>query len=361
MKAMLRKAFAALALGAAIGGFAAVARAQGQVTISSWGGSFQAAEREAIFRPFERETGIKVVEDSGPTRTKIKAMVESGNVQWDIAEVTPGDYLLLVQEGLLEKIDYSYFDKETLEALDAKSMLPYGVEGIAYSRVIAWSTRSFPPGTPHPETWADVWDTRKFPGARIIDAGDYPNPPFEYALLADGVKPGELYPLDLDRAYRSLAKIRPHVVKWSTTAAMGPEALVNGEADIAVVSNGRIQALKKEGAPVDYTFNQGVLIQDFLVVPKGAKNYQNAMKLIAYYQKAERLAKLASIQPFGPPNRLAFKHLSPEVARLIPTYPDNEAKHIRINYEWWLRKDPNTGKTWREVSIDRWHQFVVQK
>jgi putative spermidine/putrescine transport system substrate-binding protein len=334
------------------------ASAEEQVVVSSWGGSFQDAEREAIFKDFEKETGIKVIEDSGPSRSKIQAMVQANNTQWDVAEPAPGDFALLVKDGLLEKIDYSLFDKETLDALAPGTAQEYGAAGISYSRVIAWNTDSFPNGGP--QTWEDFWNVEKFPGLRIMDTADYANSPIEYALMADGVPMDKLYPIDLDRAYASLEELRPHVVKWANSAAMGPEALVAGEADIAVASSGRVAALKNEGAPVDFTYNQGALVQDYLVVPKGAKNKENAMKFIAFYFKAKGLARLAEIQPYGSPNLDAFKYMDEGLAKTLPSYPENAAVQLRIDYHWWASVDPATGKSWRDVNSERWQDFVAK-
>src|SRR5205823_4902485 len=100
------------------------------------------------------------------------------------------------------------------------------------------------------------------------------------ALLADGVSPQRLYPLDLDRSYRSLSKIKPHVVKWATTAAMPPQALLDGEAVMASASDSRIAQLREQGAPVDFDWNQGVFTADFWAIPKGAKNLANALKFM---------------------------------------------------------------------------------
>jgi putative spermidine/putrescine transport system substrate-binding protein len=336
-------------------------RAAEQVVVSSWGGTFQDAQRKAFFEPFEKATGIKVVEATQPYGSKIKAMVQSGNVEWDVAEVVPADLYLLDRENMLEKIDYSVFDKKTLDALEEGVALPTAVGTISYGRVIAWNTRTFPPGKPHPETFADVWDVKKFPGKRVLDAGDYTFPPIEYALLADGVKPSELYPLDLKRAYASLSRIRPYVLKWAKGSSAAPEALVDDSADIAVVSHGRIAQLKKDGAKVDFTFNQDLLKRDYFVVPKGAKNAKNAMKFIAFVSQARQIAALCSVQPFGSPNKDAYKYISPEIAKGLPTSPQNAKTAIMINDKWWAETDPATKKSWRELNVEEWNKWVIQK
>ena len=41
---------------------------------------------------------------------------------------------------------------------------------------------------------------------------------FEFALMADGVKPDELYPLDLARATKKLETIKDDIVFWTSGA-----------------------------------------------------------------------------------------------------------------------------------------------
>src|SRR5215204_4441359 len=93
----------------------AIAQDKGQVVISSWGGSFMDAQREAFFAPFQQESGVTVVETTTPEFAKIRAMVESGNVEWDVVNIVPSDYLALVELGMLEELDYSGWDKKILD------------------------------------------------------------------------------------------------------------------------------------------------------------------------------------------------------------------------------------------------------
>src|SRR5687768_218257 len=72
------------------------------VVVASTGGRFQDGQRKAIFEPFEKATGIKVVEATGPTIARLKAMNMSGNVEWDVAMFVPADFLILNESNLLE-------------------------------------------------------------------------------------------------------------------------------------------------------------------------------------------------------------------------------------------------------------------
>ena len=56
-------------------------KGSGVVRVCSYGGAFQDAQRKAYFEPFERLSGIKVIEAQGPDPAKIKAMVDTRNIE----------------------------------------------------------------------------------------------------------------------------------------------------------------------------------------------------------------------------------------------------------------------------------------
>ena len=91
-------------------------KGSGEVTVCSSGGALQDAQREAYFEPFERLSGIRVAEAEGPDRAKIKAMVDTGNVEWDVAQFDRSDIIDLEQSGdYWEEIDYSLFDTANID------------------------------------------------------------------------------------------------------------------------------------------------------------------------------------------------------------------------------------------------------
>ena len=90
MSVMDRRGFLKASAGAAVGvatvGLPGAARAQRgkSIVVVSFGGTYQDAQRKAYYEPFEAATGIKVVEDTIATAAKLKAMVDSKNVTWDV-------------------------------------------------------------------------------------------------------------------------------------------------------------------------------------------------------------------------------------------------------------------------------------
>ena len=354
-----RSTASGIAIGAALAFAASPSLAQGELVITSWGGSFQDASREAMFRPFEEETGIRIIEDTGPSMARVRAMVESGNTEWDVVSLTPGDLLALAEMGYAEPLDYENYFDGILENVVDEVIHPYGIGNFFYTKVIAFSTEAFPDGS-HPKGWEDVWNAEDFPGPRVIDAGDWVVPPAEYALMADGVAPADLYPLDLERAYASMENIAPHVAKWANASAMPPQALVDGEAVIAPATLGRIKALMDQGAPIDFVWNGGLLNFDYWMIPKGAANYENAMKFIEFATRPEVQAALVQIQPLGPVNTAAFDYIPDEVAAELPSAPDNLAVQVVLNAAWWAEVGED-GKTNIERNNEMWSQFLARQ
>jgi putative spermidine/putrescine transport system substrate-binding protein len=269
------------------------------VTLSfvSFGGVYQEAQRKAWLEPYTELTGVQFVEDENSSNATIKAQVESGQVTWDVVDVG-NDFGLDAHKDLLEPLDYSLIPRdEILENLGAGD---YRVPDITYGVVLAYNTDVTAGKVP--EGWADYFDTTKIPGKR--GAWDYSEGGmFEFALMADGVAPAELYPLDLERATAKLDTIKDEIVFW-TSGAGSQELIGSGEIAMTMIWNGRGWSAKNvDNKPVEIQWNQQIVTADYLVVPKGSPNKEAAMRFIAYTICAENNAKPSQYIPYGPTNK----------------------------------------------------------
>ena len=79
--------------------------AQQSITVSSWGGAFQKAQREAWFIVVEKELGITIKEDTTSGIADIRAQVASGRPTWDLSTQGTHTCGILEKEGKLEKLD----------------------------------------------------------------------------------------------------------------------------------------------------------------------------------------------------------------------------------------------------------------
>ncbi|WP_031251703.1 ABC transporter substrate-binding protein [Mesorhizobium sp. LSHC412B00] len=352
---------AAIAAGALSSARPTSAQSSGELRVTVGGGDVGKATIEAFVKPFEAETGIKVTpitEDANPGA--IELMVKSSNVTLDVGAVGQGSVLTLEGKGLLEKIDYSIYKKEDLDGMYDFAKQPSGIAWPVYSYNMVYNTESFPAGKPRPITWADFWDVEKFPGIRTLVSGAYGSEgPWEEALLADGVPADQLYPMDIDRIFTSLDKIKPHIRKWWGTGSEIQQMLHDKAVDVAQSYDGRALLLIDQGAPIEINRNQAKLTWDYFVIPKGGPNVQNAQKYIEFTTRADRQAAFCQIFPQGPTNRNAFKLLPDKVARKLTTHPDYMKSSVFINGQWYNDIGPD-GLTNTERLIQRWNEWVLQ-
>ncbi len=327
---------AVAAAGASLGSAGAEqAGGRGRVVIVSWGGSYQEAQRKAFFEPFEKETGIEVVEGTGPQIERSRAEVQSGRPSYDVAVTNQAFYQIGVEQNLWEPIDYSVFRQADLQALPEEVRLKYGVGHIYYTEGMALNTEAFPPGKPAPGSWADFWNVQKFPGKRALpqcDVATYPLP--EAALLADGVPVEKLYPIDIPRAVRKLKEIAPHVIWWKDINQPG-QLLASQEVIMAMAPGGRVQQLIDKGAPIRLVWNQARYTFDVWYVLRGSANRENAMRFIAFASRPEPQAEMARVAGYAPTNPKAFDLLDPAIAKKLPTYQENFRQTFKKDEGWW--------------------------
>jgi len=362
MRTLSRREFlsvsAVATVGAALGAPAVVRAQRGKsLVVVSFGGTYQDAQRKCYYAPFEAATGIKIVEDTIATPGKIKAMVDSKNVTWDVCEVPSPSMLTLHGEGYLEDIDYGVVPKEDLLDL---AVQPGGVGIFFYSWILAFNTKQYKKDGRFPKSWADFWNVRDFPGPRAIDAGNRGIAPLEFALMADGVPPATVYPIDVERAWRVLDRIKPAVVKWPTSFAQHMQLLQDGEVVMTTASSNRVVPAMKAGAPVDFVWNQGLLDTTYLAIPKGSKNKAEALKFIAFATQPKPQAELMKLQPGGPVNKKAFEYLTSEESSVLCTYKPNAAQQLVLDPHWWQQKGPSGKNHYQEYS-ERFASWVIKK
>lgn len=299
----------------------------GELVFVDWGGANTDARIKANIEPFEEETGIEVTVVTPSDYAKLISMVENGTTEWDVMNCDAYWGVYAGNEGYLEPIDYETVTTQ----IDPEVQLEYVMGAEVYTSVIAYNSDVYTSETA-PQTWADFFDTEKYPGTRAM--WKYPATVLEAALLADGVPMEELYPLDLDRAFAKLDTIKDDIVWWSKGAEPS-QMLSTGEADIALAWSGRIATAKEEGSPVDMLYNEGIRISAGWVVPKDAPNKENAMKFIEYISQAESQLAFSELIPYGSTNPDATELMSDELKESLGQTDEQLANEIYLNNEYW--------------------------
>jgi putative spermidine/putrescine transport system substrate-binding protein len=332
------------AIGAALAAPQRAVAANDRLVFANYGGSWEAAVRKAWIEPFTKQTGIQVVSASGNTLGRLQAMVESGKVEWDLVEGTPELARLGAQRGLLEPLDYKVIDRTEL-IKRPEFFADHTVPEVIFSRLFIYNKKI---GNDVPRDWSPLFDVARFPGKRTLwnkaEGGV-----LEIALLADGVPADKLYPLDLPRAFKKLDTIKEHIL-WFETVTQSEQFMMDGQAVMGVLADGRALNVKKNGAPVELVPEASILTWSVFVVPKGAPNKEAAMKFLGYIYTVPAQVAITLEYNYGPIMQKAMDQIPADRLSIISGGPATKGKGVFLNANWWgenLERATEQFQKWR--------------
>jgi putative spermidine/putrescine transport system substrate-binding protein len=302
--------------------------AASEIVAVNWGGDSLKYMTMAWGEPYTKDSGIKVVWDgTGPSAGKIKAMVESKHVTWDVCDSGSGSCLVMGKNGYLDEFDYAMVDKAKL--LKPQFAYKWGMANYLFSYVICYDTAKY--GSKAPKNWADFWNLKEFPGKRTMRKDIQGT--LEAALLADGVPFDKIYPIDVDRAFKKLKEIKNDTIFWAA-GAESQQLIRDGEVAMGSLWNTRINAVSKDtNERVTWTWNEGILCDGCWVVPKGNPAGKGVYKFIASTQIPERQIALFKAFGNGPANPEALPLVPPELKRYDPG--SNAEVQLAIGAAWY--------------------------
>jgi putative spermidine/putrescine transport system substrate-binding protein len=309
--------------------------------VNTWGGSWTEAERTAYFNPFEKKSGIHIRTVAPVSFAKLKAQVQSRNYEWDLSNGGMVEYQQAVQEGLLEPVDFSVVSRDSLP----NGMFgTHGIKAVSLAVCVVYRKDKFPAGGPR--SWADFWDVARFPGNRSLYDRSFTN--LAFALLADGVPADKLYPLDLDRAFRKLDEIRPHIKVWWTQGSQSQQLIRDGEVDMIAMWNARAQEMIDQGAPLEIVWDGAENYVGYWYVPKGTPRAALAWQFAEFAAQAKPQADFCNRLPYGPSNPKAFDFISLETRAKMPTSPEHLKVSFQPNAEWLAPELPRIRERWAQ-------------
>ena len=340
--------------GLAVAAFAAMGAACGgdagdSLTVASWGGSYTRACRLAYYEPFSADTDIVIREalyNGG--LAEVRAQVDVGRVHWDIVSMEMADAVRGCDEGLLEPLDPAQWAPGADGAPPEEDFFPgtlteCGVGAEFYATVIAYNRENIP--GPRPATIQDFFDLEAFPGRRGMRRKPMGN--MEFALMADGVSPQDVYavldtPDGIERAFRKLDTIKDQIVWWEA-GAQPPQLLADGEVTMTTAYNGRIfNAQVLENQPFEIIWDGQLLDFGQLVVVAGTPNLDAALRFLAFATSSRSMAAVSGHISYSPTRQsglpLVGTHVEAGVDMLphMPTYPENLERALRNDWEWWV-------------------------
>lgn len=314
--------------------FASTACAR-DLTVVSWGGALQDAQKKTYFEPFKKASGLPMNDESWDGGVGVlRAKVEGGASTWDIVQVESEELAVGCDEGLFEKLDFSKIGGEG--AYLPQTVNPCGVGVALYDFALSYDKDKL---KDPPKGWADFFDTKKYPGKRGLRQG--PKSTLEIALLGDGVAPKDLYKVlgteeGVARAFKKLDSIKNDIVWWKA-GAQPAQLLASGEVTMTMAYNGRIDAANKsDHKNFGIVWDGALYTIDSWVILKGTPNLDAAYKFLDFVGKPENQSKFSETIAYGTSNKDAAALLSPVVLKDLPTAPDNIKNTEEMSVPFWL-------------------------
>lgn len=306
------------------------------LTIVSWGGNYQDAQKKIYFEPFAQKLGKPVLDESWDGGIGvIAAKVKAGEPNWDVVQVETEELELGCTDGFYEQMDWEKVGGK--DKFLPAAVHDCGVGAIVWSTALSYDADKLKDAVP--ASWADFWDTTKFPGKRGLRRG--PKYSLEFALMADGVKPAEVYdvlrtPEGVDRAFKKLDEIKKDVIWWEA-GAQPLQLLASGEVVMTTAYNGRISGINKtEGKNFKVVWPGSIYAIDSWVVLKNSPNKEDAMEFIAFASQPENQSKLPEYIAYGLPQKEAAAKVPADLAADLPTAEANLADSVPLDGAFWV-------------------------
>lgn len=326
----------------------ATVQAAEKIVWASYGGAWADVMKRVCIKPFNEQTGIEVAlaaTDDSMAQIRVQQMTK--NILWDISPTERDSLPTGEKNGWYLPIDWKVVDPDN--KLPPLARKQYAIGSVAYSTVIAYRTDKLPAGKTF-RGWQDFWNVKEFPGPRSLRNSPVEN--LEFALIADGVDPKDVYtvlatPEGLDRAFKKLDEIRPSILVWWTSGQQPSQLLASGEVFYVTSFNGRIKQLQDDKVPVDFTFNGGSLDVSYYSIQKGAKNPAAAQQFMKYcWNDPQKLAEITRFLPYSGFHPDMDEFLSKEELSKLPTYEDNLKVQFTLNSEFWTANRRNVQTRW---------------
>lgn len=304
------------------------------LTVISLGGVHTKAQKVAFYNPFIKEQNTPIVSGSyNGGLAKIRSMIETKQIDWDVVQVESANLIRGCSEGLFEPID-----KDTM--LDTKHFIKgnfseCGVGFFSWSIIIAYDKNKL---KKPPKNWQDFWNIKDFPGYRGLQKTAMIA--LEAALLADGVKPENIYtvlstPEGEDRAFRKLDQLKPYI-KWWEKGSQPIPMLLAGDVVMTTTFNGRGVIAEQEGKPVGLVWRDSFYDVDNFAIIKGSKHRALAEKFIVFSLSPQAQKVFSEYSHYGFVNNLTTPIINQELLSQLPNNPETMKHAYKINASFWV-------------------------
>ena len=327
------------------------------LVIGTWGGPYEAAQRAALFDPFEQSSGISI--QTSDYSGGLKIFDEP--LPPDILDMLEEEAEVACEAGLLKRIDHASLSEARMEATSQSEALvdsddfskhdfhkgafaPCSVAHLTFSTLIAYDERAFT--GEKPRRIDDLFNLERFPGKRALQRS--PAALFEWAMMAEGVPVSQIYDLlSTERGLRLVLKrldvLRGNVIWWDKPAE-AVALLEQGDAVMASGYNGRFFDAWSRGVPINMIWDGQIIDRSVWAMPAASNvDKVTALSFLRFALHPERLAHMSRQIPYGPLRTSAFRYigLHPDSGMVmsdhLPTADHHLANALYRDTRWYAR------------------------
>jgi len=175
---------------------------------------------------------------------------------------------------------------------------------------------------------------KKFPGRRALR--NHPFATLEAALMADGVAPDKLYPLNVDRALKKLDTIRDDTI-FAPNVGVLQQDVASGQVDMFMLADSRDVPLLDSGTKITIVWDVTVASINAFAVPKGDPKAKAAEQFLSTVTDPTAVAGISEALGVAPVNLAAKPTLSPNAKKLQVYGPANTGKTVLQDVDWYAK------------------------
>lgn len=315
------------------------------LTVSSWGGTYEASFKKWYADPFSAETGaqFRFIPGSPDPTAPILLQCKQNAQTFDLAVTANANISVQDCAEPFPTALYNQLVKNSRPNMVTKNILVHGEVAV----IIACNPDLV---SKCPANAKEFWDVRNFPGDRSIQANYAPA--MAYALMADGVPGDKLFPMDIPRAIRKLNEIKPNIKVWPTSGTQAQQVLINREVGMSLIVHGRAFITKRDSMPkLIMNWGSAVVESEYgLAVPKNAPNKAAAFEFIRWIDEHPKNQAQWTVDLSYPTAAKGVENLIPDsIASALPS----SYKYFQMPGSALAKQDAEIQKAWQEFLTSR--------
>jgi spermidine/putrescine transport system substrate-binding protein len=280
---------------------------------------------------FEKETGIDVVLDTFDSNETLLAKLKAGGTGYDIVVPTHNFVPILVEEGLLQKINAK--DLPGYDNIDPRWRSPWWDKDNQYSIPWQWGTTSFAVNTAVYDGDIDTYKVLFEPPPALqgqVGMFGTPDEIVSQALIYLGHKPCDAAedPAIMQKVLDLLVAQKPYVKVYNSDGLL--ERLVAKDVAMQEIWNGYAMRSREQLPTLRYAFpKEGVLaFFDNLVVPKSASDRDNALRFIEFMLQPENAGLESNFAHYANGIVGSDKYMDPALLKAPELQPPPDRKVV---------------------------------